>query len=424
MALRNESEGPLPARTPDAVFDALLADSARTAERGLAVVRALFCAAVLLRYLTIPTTPGTLLPVLLATGGAIGFSVGVLWRLRARPPSIALLTISVALDVALCLVALSANVLAPTAKYPGLMRMPEVNVIIGMVVAAGLRGHPRLVLLSMALACIGLTGLAFLDIAINPDQAAYGSNGLVMMLLLLCAVGSLAALIARATRRMLRDMGRQTWRGDRAEGSIERLLHEQHDMQAVLSAALIHAQLLSREGESPTLQHLVGDLEVLRASTGAMRTLADAELLALKAPAPVDLAAFLRTTGDRLGHLAPDAAVALDLPEGPAWAVLAGGRLSALRIFANLIKNAAEGDGARGAGRIEVRVRVEGATTRVTVLDDGPGFADAAKVGGTGVGLASVRSLIAASGGDLERRNAASGGAIVTFSLPREPPAG
>lgn len=406
------------------MYDALLADSARTAERGLSVVRAAFCAAVLIRYLTIPTPAGTLLPVLLATGGAIAFSVGVLWRLRAHPPSNALLTASVAFDVVLCLIALSANVLAPTAKYPGLIRMPEVNALIGMIVAAGFRGHPRLVLLSMTLACVGLAGLASVDIALNPDQAAYGSNGVLMMLLLLCAVGSLSALTARATRRMLRKMGRQTWRGDRAEGSIERLLHEQHDMQAVVSAALIHAQLLSREASNPTLEHLVTDLEVLRESTGAMRTLADSELLALKAPARVDLAAFLRATGERLGHLAPAAELVLELPEGDAWAVLAGGRLSALRIFANLIKNAAEGDGSRGAGRITIRVAREDDRTRVVVQDDGPGFTDAAKVGGTGVGLASVTNLVAASGGRLDRRNAASGGAIVEFTLPTSAPAG
>lgn len=421
-----KARGPLtaPANTPDTVSDALLAASARAAERGLSVVRAVFCAAVMARVLGINAEPHTVLPVVGMTGLAIAFSLFVLWRTRRDAPPIGLLTVSVVLDVGICLAALGVNVLWPSRLYPGLLRLPEIAALTGMIVAAGLRGHPRLVLVSMGLACCGLGALTFVDLATNAARTTYNTSDLVTMLLILLAVGSLAALMAVATRRMLRKMGRQTWRGDRAEGSIERLLHEQHDMQAVLSAALIHAQQLSEAEGNPNLQHLVGDLEVLRASTGAMRTLADTELLALKAPARTDLADFLRSTAERLGHLAPAATLTVDLPAGPAWAILSGGRLSALRIFANLIRNAAEGDGKEGAARIRITVTPDEAHTRVSVEDDGPGFADTAKAGGTGVGLASVQNLIAASGGTFDRRNAPNGGAIVAFSLPADAPRG
>src|SRR5690606_11439663 len=97
---------------------------------------------------------------------------------------------------------------------------------------------------------------------------------------------------------------------------------------------------------------------------------------------------------------------------------VAGGMQSLLRILENLVLNALQGNGARGAHRVALRVDSEhaGAVHRIVVEDDGPGF-DAeqlsqpisafstSKRSGTGLGLYTVERLVTASGGTLRRVN-------------------
>jgi C4-dicarboxylate-specific signal transduction histidine kinase len=111
--------------------------------------------------------------------------------------------------------------------------------------------------------------------------------------------------------------------------------------------------------------------------------------------------------------------------------VLPGGSASLERIVENLLINAAEGDGQRGAKRVEVSSFAHGPWLRLTVEDDGPGFAPAhlgegpagafqsSKRQGMGLGLVTVASLVAAARGELSRTNRAGGGARVEVVLPR-----
>jgi nitrogen fixation/metabolism regulation signal transduction histidine kinase len=98
------------------------------------------------------------------------------------------------------------------------------------------------------------------------------------------------------------------------------------------------------------------------------------------------------------------------------------------RVFANLIGNAVEALGASG-GRIALRVAREGARSRATIEDDGPGVAPeilprlfepyfSARSGGTGLGLAIVKKIIEEHGGSISAENRREGGFRVTFDLP------
>jgi hypothetical protein len=110
-------------------------------------------------------------------------------------------------------------------------------------------------------------------------------------------------------------------------------------------------------------------------------------------------------------------------------AQVAGGEAMLRRVLLNLVINACEGDGERGAAHIDVEVRSDGARGRVTIdaIDDGPGFsADhltagpgqvrSTKVGGSGFGLGVALALAQASDGTLTRRDGSGGGAMVSRS--------
>jgi C4-dicarboxylate-specific signal transduction histidine kinase len=116
--------------------------------------------------------------------------------------------------------------------------------------------------------------------------------------------------------------------------------------------------------------------------------------------------------------------VAWSLGAQPLPAEIAGGEPALLRLVLNLLVNAQQGDGERGARHAEVRLSAnETGAPRIAVQDDGPGFAAAGispKRSGTGHGLPIVLSIARASGGSVESGDNTRG-AWVTISLP--PPA-
>src|ERR1700731_4191771 len=100
----------------------------------------------------------------------------------------------------------------------------------------------------------------------------------------------------------------------------------------------------------------------------------------------------------------------------------------------NLARNGAEACAeAEGKGRVMVRGEIvrtgERGFQRVTILDNGPGIADAAmpnlfhpffttKPNGTGLGLAVVQKIIVQHGGQVEARNRPEVGAAFMVTLP------
>ena len=110
---------------------------------------------------------------------------------------------------------------------------------------------------------------------------------------------------------------------------------------------------------------------------------------------------------------------------------MSGGHPILLRILRNLLLNACEGDGTRGARHIEIRLSPKPgeASALLEVIDDGPGFppellaaAPAARYStkpeGSGLGLWLVRALLGSQADTLRMRNAPGGGAVVSFELP------
>jgi C4-dicarboxylate-specific signal transduction histidine kinase len=98
----------------------------------------------------------------------------------------------------------------------------------------------------------------------------------------------------------------------------------------------------------------------------------------------------------------------------------------------NLVLNACEGDGHRGASLVAIRIGRTGERLLVIqVDDDGPGFPAAAldcdfgesvssKTNGWGLGLGLVAGLVRASGGTVRHENHATGGASVVVELAAE----
>nr|WP_240898077.1 HAMP domain-containing sensor histidine kinase [Agromyces luteolus] len=140
-----------------------------------------------------------------------------------------------------------------------------------------------------------------------------------------------------------------------------------------------------------------------------------------------------------LRGLADGAGVRLDLDvASDASPTVDGDALQLGRAVANLLANALQHTPA--GGRIAVTVDGEGDEVRLAVADSGPGFApeelahafeagwrgSSARsphrldvTGGAGLGLAIVRGIARAHGGDASATNAPAGGAVLALTLPR-----
>jgi signal transduction histidine kinase len=110
--------------------------------------------------------------------------------------------------------------------------------------------------------------------------------------------------------------------------------------------------------------------------------------------------------------------------------VVEGDPMSLKRMFANLVENAI-----KYGGQARVRVKAEGPTAVVDIDDDGPGVPTAElervfepfyrrepsrsrETGGIGLGLAVVRTIARAHGGDAELQNRKGGGLTARVRLP------
>lgn len=223
---------------------------------------------------------------------------------------------------------------------------------------------------------------------------------------------------------------------ERLQRSFGAILHEHHDVRTLISAARLNAdRLAGREPAEagPLLSDLRSDLDGVEAQLNAIRAHAYGELLTLEARRGVDVGVAAREIVDRLGRRFPAVVLALRIDE-PVEAEVAGGVAILRRLLFNLVSNACEGDGERGAVHVDVAVRGDRTRglVRIDIVDDGPGFPDevlhtqqgetySTKADGSGFGLTIALTLAQVSGGTLTIANGAAGGATVSLTLPMVP---
>lgn len=225
-----------------------------------------------------------------------------------------------------------------------------------------------------------------------------------------------------------------------ASGALGELHRRRHAARSALSAALLAADRLAplvrgdpelgRRGEA--LRSALGVLErVVAEGPGAGGTGA-------VPPGPpldrVEVESLVRRVAG--GGASRGVCVVLAAPGGgePPAALVRGGEATLEQVVEQLVVNAVEGDGRRGARRVEVAVEVDerAGVVAVRIADDGPGFGGGllerpvapfvtTKARGVGLGLYTAERLVHASGGSLRLENLPEGGAAATVYLALAP---
>jgi signal transduction histidine kinase len=150
--------------------------------------------------------------------------------------------------------------------------------------------------------------------------------------------------------------------------------------------------------------------------------------------ADVDLHEVIEESIAATSSLFSDRRVALDMTLAGAVPKVRADRDRLIQVMLNLLSNAVKFC-EEEAGRVTVRLGVEGSTVRVDVADNGPGISEAdqpyifekfrqvgdtmtAKPQGTGLGLPISRQIIEHFGGRLWVKSSPGQGATFSFSLP------
>jgi len=197
-----------------------------------------------------------------------------------------------------------------------------------------------------------------------------------------------------------------------------------HEVRNPLGGLELYAGLLRDAlGNQPERLDEVARIE---REVGHLKAVVNEFLEFARRPAPRLDAVALRPLFDEIRELtAPGgAAVAIDAADGLA---VRADAVQLRRVLLNLARNAVT---AARAGHVQLAAAADGARVRIEVRDDGPGVAPelrekifapffTTREKGTGLGLAFVREIVRDHGGEVAVRDAAGGGTVFSFELPR-----
>ncbi|EXG82966.1 ATP-binding protein [Cryptosporangium arvum] len=221
------------------------------------------------------------------------------------------------------------------------------------------------------------------------------------------------------------------------------LRHVNHELRAPVNSILGLVRVMTTVADPPFSAEQEHQIELVGHSAADLLRMVNDLLDLAKAEAtriqpawePVDLRVLLGQLRAALGpaNARADVTLAVADPDPPPDLVSDG--LLLTQVLRNLMTNALK---YTVRGEVRLDVRAEAGTITFVVTDTGIGIeadqherifeefyqvpgALQAQVGGTGLGLALVRRLVAALGGELDLRSAPGEGTTVTVVLPREP---
>lgn len=424
------------------VTEELVTAAAWRGERIISLCRSAFCIAVLARFIIVGRGvpwPGVVLNVSVILS-AIAFSLWILQRIHSGRLAPRSLSLSVTVDACVCFCSLLQTSLWPNVEqsaYTGLLARPDPSALFLVVIGAGFRLSPGLSLLGSVLSCGAFTALVLVERVRHSESLAYGVFDVAFFAVVLLGMAALSFVLARQTRSLVESGALTSFKVDRTRKNLARMVREHHDAKSVLSAALLDAERVSSALKSSDrvahdsaelASRLARELGEVSAAVRVLSEDAMEQMTGLDDVVPVDVGAALPAIVDALRYRFPALDIQLDLGER-GCVRLAGGRPSLERMLYNLIANALEGDGARGAAAITVSTFRDGARLLLRVDDDGPGFRRAllesspnsttisTKPNGSGFGLHGVAELLEMSGGSIRRTNRGVSGARVELEF-------
>lgn len=233
-------------------------------------------------------------------------------------------------------------------------------------------------------------------------------------------------LLRRALRGLAGEEAASAARSADLEAFAARAAHE---LRTPLQTVSLSLGALDRQGSPRAMERARRAAERLQKTVDGLLEFARAGVPA-RAPGAAELARVVSDVQEELGTQLASARASIQV-EVPPGTVLAMTDSHLATVMRNLLGNAVKYAGSRPGARIQVRAARQNARCRVEVIDDGPGIpADAlpkvfdpfvratATSSGHGLGLATVKRLVEAHGGEVRISSEPGRGTTVALELP------
>jgi adenylate cyclase len=250
---------------------------------------------------------------------AAGYSIFTLRKLRTRDRLLPYLVASVAVDAATVGIVLAGILLWPRADYAGIVRVPDIAMLVLAIVAAGIRlSRPVAAAGAVLLSAVGALAVAA-DLRLNAGHVSYTAEDLTTLAVLLLGAALFAWAIAARTRKLVYEGADAALRAERVRQRLGIYVSEEVARAALAApemriggrrqdAAVLFSDLRGFSSYAETLspERLVGELNAyLDAMVRAVRSgggvvdkfIGDAIMVVFGIPEPErdDAARALRT---------------------------------------------------------------------------------------------------------------------------------
>ena len=242
----------------------------------------------------------------------------------------------------------------------------------------------------------------------------------------------LEAQVRAATRTVLQQ-GRELAEADRLASVGEtsaRIAHELRNPLAGIELGLCNLRTDFEETGAPLDQSLHDRLDLmigeLQRMSRLLTSLLDQGRRIPEPTAKINLAACVQETATLARYQTPEAISITTSIVGDLDCVMPRDTLR--QVVFNLVLNAVQAIG-KEPGAVEITAHRDRERMIMQIIDNGPGFPNeilelgprtflTRRTGGTGLGLTTVRRLVAEMGGEMSLSNRAEGGAVVVLHLP------
>jgi signal transduction histidine kinase/ActR/RegA family two-component response regulator len=328
----------------------------------------------------------------------------------------------------------------------GGVRAPAGFVLPPIVLLVGLTWNARAALVTALAASASMLGLVVLEqqgriqgIVAQQEPirmwmvatGALAITGVILHVALSILHRSRAELVAKEeARRALEERLEQSRRIEAVGRLAAGVAHDFGNLLTVISA---YVGQLGRHRDPEVLAAAAATREAAERGSSLTRQLLAYGRGQVREPEAVDVQEFLRSHEKLFARfLGDDVRLLLDLEATPAVARVDRTQLE--QVMLNLISNAR--DALPGGGAVVLRTRSAPDTVRISVTDTGLGMSAEVQARifepffstkgrrGTGLGLATVRSIVEESGGRVEVESTLGRGSSFTIVLPAEQPTG